>query len=417
MKVRLDVENNDFVMGFPKTAMHDGTVKTITGGRQGYQYPGMSWRNSQFGSYTKGNLFNYYLSPSISSSYTNQWGDHFFKAMAGYQMELQENSNGFTYKDGMLAEDIFSFNNANGVLYAGDTRNHWATMGFFTRLNWNYQNVYFLEFSGRYDGSSRFAPGHRWGLFPSFSAGYDIARTEYFQKLNTPISQLKVRVSYGRLGNQNGAGFYDYLGTMILNSAHQNAWLLPGDSSGSISKGTVALTPKMVSPYITWEKVDNANLGLDLTLLNDRLTITADIYQRMTRDMIGPAEAIPSIGGIIPEDRAKVNNATLRNRGWELSVNWQDELKCGFSYGIGFNLFDYKAVITEYNNPEGIIYNNHTGLDRNKGYYEGMDIGDIWGYVADDLFMSNQEIDNYLKILTFHSLNQLHNGNQVMLSM
>ena len=204
-------------------------------------------------------------------------------------------------------------------------------------------------------------------------------------------------MSYGRLGNQNGAGFYDYLGTMILNSAHQNAWLLPGDSSGSISKGTVALTPKMVSPYITWEKVDNANLGLDLTLLDDRLTITADIYQRMTRDMIGPAEAIPSIGGIIPEDRAKVNNATLRNRGWELSVNWQDELKCGFSYGIGFNLFDYKAVITEYNNPEGIIYNNHTGLDRNKGYYEGMDIGDIWGYVADDLFMSNQEIDNYLK--------------------
>ena len=397
MKIRMDVENNDFIMGFPKTSLYDGTVKTITGGKQGYQYPGMTWKNSQFGSYTKGNLFNYYLSPSISSSYTNQWGDHFFKAMAGYQMELQENSSGFTYKDGMLSEDIFSFNNANGVLYAGDTRNHWATMGFFTRLNWNYQNVYFLEFSGRYDGSSRFAPGHRWGFFPSFSGGYDIARTEYFQKLNTPISQLKVRLSYGRLGNQNGAGFYDYLGTMILNSAHQDAWLLPGSSDGSISKGTVALTPKMISPYITWEKVDNANLGLDLTMFDNRLTVTADIYQRMTRDMIGPAEAIPSISGIIPEDRAKVNNATLRNRGWELSVNWQDELKCGFSYGIGFNVFDYKAVITQYNNPEGIIYNNHTGLDRNKGYYEGMDIGDIWGYVADDLFMSNKEIDDYLK--------------------
>ena len=85
-----------------------------------------------------------------------------------------------------------------------------------------------------------------------------------------------------------------------------------------------------VSPYITWEKVDNANLGFDLMLLDNRLSITADIYQRTTRDMIGPAEAIPSIGGIANADRAKVNNATLRNRGWELSVNWHDQFEVWF---------------------------------------------------------------------------------------
>ena len=396
MKGRLDVEDDSFKMGYPKTSLPDGSISTITGNRQGYQYPGMTWRNTQFGSYTRGTLFNYYLSPSISTSFVREWGDHFFKAMAGYQMELQYLSNGYTYKDGMLSEDIFSFANANGVIYAGDTRQHWATMGFYARVNYNWKNIYFLEVSGRYDGSSRFAPGHRWGLFPSFSAGYDIARTDYFRNLNTPISQLKVRVSYGRLGNQNGAGLYDYLGTMVLNAAHQNAWLLPGSSDGSIAKGTVALTPAMVSPYITWEKVDNANLGLDLMLFDDRLSLTADIYQRTTRDMIGPAEAIPSISGISPDDRATVNNATLRNRGWELSVNWHDELKCGFRYGIGVNVFDYKAVVTKYNNPEGLLYNNHTGLTRNKGYYEGMDVGEIWGYVADDLFMSHSEINDYV---------------------
>lgn len=102
-------------------------------------------------------------------------------------------------------------------------------------------------------------------------------------------------------------------------------------------------------------KVDNANIGLDLMLFDDRLSVTFDAYQRTTKDMIGPAEAIPAVSGIVPDDRAKINNATLRNRGWELSVNWQDKLKCGFSYGIGFNLFDYKAVVTKYNNPEGII--------------------------------------------------------------
>ena len=80
-----------------------------------------------------------------------------------------------------------------------------------------------------------------------------------------------------------------------------------------------------------------------------------------------------------------------------MSVNWSDQLKNGFSYGIGFNIFDYKAVVTKYNNPEGLIYNNHTGLVRNKGYYQGMDLGEIWGYEANDLFLTNQEVDEYLR--------------------
>ena len=116
-------------------------------------------------------------------------------------------------------------------------------MGFYTRLNWNYQNVYFLEFSGRYDGSSRFASGNRWGFFPSFSAGYDIARTDYFKQWSLPVSQLKVRLSYGRLGNQNGAGLYDYLNFMTLRPDYSNAWLLSGVTSATPVRGTVALTP------------------------------------------------------------------------------------------------------------------------------------------------------------------------------
>ena len=293
MKVRFDVQNDEFLQKQPRTTRPDGTIENVTAPRQGYSYPGIEYSNSLWGSMTRGNQFNYYLSPSVSSSYTNQWGDHFFKAMAGFQME--------------------------------------------------------------------------------------------------------VRLSYGRLGNQNGAGLYDYLNFMTLRPDYSNAWLLSGVTSATPVRGTVALTPSMVSPYITWEKVDNANLGFDLTLLNNRLTITADIYQRTTKDMIGPAEAIPDIGGIAVDQRAKVNNATLRNRGWELSVNWSDQLKNGFSYGIGFNIFDYKAVVTKYNNPEGLIYNNHTGLVRNKGYYQGMDLGEIWGYEANDLFLTNQEVDEYLR--------------------
>lgn len=407
MKIRFDVENNNMILyENPQYETPLGTLKPgdATGRRQGFSYPNIDWKLMKFGSYARGSLFNYYLSPNVSSMYIQQWGKHSFKAMAGFQMEMKEDSNEYMYKDGMMSNDIFSFANASGNVIAGEDRTHWATMGAYLKLNWNYDNIYFFEFSGRYDGSSRFAKGNRWGFFPSFSAGYDIARTDYFQRLKLPVSQLKVRVSYGRLGNQNGAGLYDYLATMSLDALGSNGWLLPTASSASAIKGTIAKTPKMVSPFITWEKVDNANLGLDLMLFDNRLSLEANIYQRMTRDMIGPAEAIPDISGIASENRSKINNATLRNRGWELSVNWHDQLKCGFSYGVGFNVFSYKAVVTKYNNPDGTIYNNHTGYGPNKGYYEGMDLGEIWGYQADDLFMTNREIDDYLRKVDMSAL-------------
>ncbi|MFR9514563.1 MAG: TonB-dependent receptor [Rikenellaceae bacterium] len=389
IKGRFNISNNDFIMGTPQYVRPDGSLeRTTSGGKQGYQYPGMSWKDTSWGSYTRGSSFNYYVSPHVSTSYTHEADYNFFKAQFGFQTELQKNSSEYLYRDGMLSEDIFSTDNANGTMHMGEARSHWATMGFYTRLNWNYNELYFVEVSGRYDGSSRFAVGNRWGLFPSVSVGYNIAREDRFKDLGLPISQLKIRASYGRLGNQSGAGLYDYLSTITVSSSN-SAWLVPDQSN-------IAYTPSMISPNLTWEKVDNANLGFDISALKDRLTITADIYQRTTRDMIGPAEAIPSIGGIASADRALENNATLRNRGWELSVNWSDKLPNGISYGIGFNLFDYKAVITEYNNPEGIIYNNHTGLTANLGYYQGMDIGEIWGYVANDLYQSNSEINAHL---------------------
>ena len=330
------------------------------------------------------------------ASYDKTIGDHHFNVLAGMEAYSYRYDELTASRTKMAQPDMPELVVGSQLTGGSGYRIDYALVGYLTQLLYDYQDKYFFSASYRRDGSSRFAPGHRWGFFPSFSAGYDIARTDYFQKLKLPFSQLKVRVSYGRLGNQNGAGYYDYIGVMPLVAAEPNAWILPGVNVTPV-KGTIAKTPKMVSPYITWEKVDNANLGLDLMLLDNRLSITADIYQRTTHDMIGPAEAIPSIGGIAASDRAKVNNATLRNRGWELSVNWHDQLKCGFSYGVGFNLFNYKAVVTKYNNPEGLIYNNHTGLDTNKGYYEGMDVGEIWGYQADDLFMSNREIDDYIR--------------------
>lgn len=404
MKGRLDVQKSSFIMGFPKTTRPDGKVVVTSGGKQGYQYPGMHWKNTSFGSYTRGDVFNYYLSLEVKTSYAASLDGHYFKVMAGFQAELQENSGGYTYKDGMLSEEIFSFDNADGNVKADEYRDHWSTAGVFARINWNWRETVFAEVSGRADGSSRFAPGHRWGVFPSFSVGYDLARN--LRNGRNLLNQLKFRLSYGRLGNQHAAGLYRYLSIMSLNPSHADAWLLPGTSDVP-EKGIVASTPSMTSPYITWEKVDNADFGVDISLYDSRLNMTFDAYQRVTRDMIGPAEAIPSLSGISAADRTMANNATLRNRGWELSLNWSDALSGGFFYRAGFNISDYKAVVTCYNNPEGVITNNHTGLSANKGYYEGMDIGEIWGYKADHLFATDEEAASYPVDLSFFKAQNL----------
>ncbi|MBR2608584.1 MAG: TonB-dependent receptor, partial [Bacteroidales bacterium] len=218
--------------------------------------------------------------------------------------------------------------------------------------------------------------------------------------------------SYGRLGNQSGAGLYEYLGLMNVSTSAPDAWLLPGATQEAV-KGTVAFAPSMISPHITWEKVDNADIGLDVVAFGNRMNLVFDVYQRVTRDMLGPAEAIPSFSGIAASDRARTNNATLRNRGWELSLSWTDRLPGGFRYHAGFNVFDYRAKVTAYSNPEGVISNNHTGLAANKGYYAGMDVGEIWGYKADRLFESDEEAALYPVDLSFFKAGNLWKAGDV----
>ena len=413
MRGRLDVQNSTFRMGVPKTTLPGGRIVATSGSRQGYRYPGIHWKNMSFGSYTSGHVFNYYLSPSVNASYQAVSETHFFKVMAGFQAELQENSGGYAYKGGMLSEEVFSFDNADGRLIADESRDHWSTMGFFARANWNWKEMVFAEISGRADGSSRFAPGSRWGLFPSASVGYDLAATEIFRESAAPFSQLKIRLSYGRLGNQSGAGLYEYLGLMNVSSSSPGAWLLPGATQEAVT-GAVAFAPSMISPHITWEKVDNADIGLDVLAFGNRMSLVFDAYQRVTRDMLGPAEAIPSFSGIAASDRARTNNATLRNRGWELSLSWTDRFSGGFRYRVGFNVFDYRAKVTAYSNPEGVISNNHTGLEANKGYYAGMDIGEIWGYKADRLFESDEEAALYPVDLSFFKARDLWKAGDLM---
>ena len=259
-------------------------------------------------------------------------------------------------------------------------------MGWFYRAAYDYKGKYLAEVNGRYDGTSRFPRGKRYGFFPSFSAAYRISEEAFFEPLRKTVDNLKIRLSYGSLGNQQ-IGYYDFIQTITTKGSM-------GDYSfdGTIL-GQHATVSDPVSGNQTWEKVISKNLGADLNMFSNRLSLTADFYIRDTKDMLTDGMALPGVYGA---DSPSMNSAELRTKGYELSVSWRDQFKLAgkpFEYSVGFNISDYKSVITKYDNNPNKSLTNLTKGD----YYVGMEIGEIWGFKTDGFFKTTEEAQAYAK--------------------
>ncbi len=264
------------------------------------------------------------------------------------------------------------------AIYGG--QNDYFLQGYFGRINYDYQGKYLVEVSGRYDGTSRFAKGHRWGFFPSGSAGWRFSEEKFFESLNPWWSNGKIRFSYGSLGNQNVSDYYTFLRKIDTESIN---WTFDGTSKAITSKAD-----KPISGDFTWEKTNQWDLGFDLGFFNNRLNIVADLYIRDTKDMITLGSALPSVYGA---KEPNMNAADLRTKGYELSLEWNDSFSLfdrPFTYNVGFNLSQYQSKITKYENPTKTFA---------KDYYEGMEIGEIWGFRTGGLFQSDEEAAQYAK--------------------
>ena len=302
---------------------------------------------------------------------------HNFTVMAGFQEEDYEFS---LMKNSITG--LYSTSNPNVGMGTGDktvidTRNGWATRGFFGRINYDYDGRYLVELNGRYDGSSRFASGNRWGFFPSVSLGWNITREQFMSSVTDVLSNLKLRASYGLLGNQAGAALYTFAATMELNNKLGNYIFSDG-------RHIFTRAPGVVNPTTTWEKVESKNIGLDFGFLGNSLTGTLDVFQRDTKDMLGPGVDFPDIFGA---DAPKTNNARMRNRGWELALNYRGQIGSDIQYTIGGSLSDATSEVTEYANP--------TGTNPKENWYTGKKVGEIWGYRADGLIQTQEEADAY----------------------
>ena len=276
-----------------------------------------------------------YLNLNVYSSYTHTFADkHNFKFMGGFQAEEFKLHYFDVTKYGLYVEDedFWEFDLTSGLSGKGEEKTtgvngysrEWATAGFFGRLNYDFMGRYLLEVNMRYDGTSRFRRGSRWQLSPSFSAGWNIAQEKFFAPATSVVDQLKLRFSYGQLGNQNTSSYYPTYRVMSLGAAN-GAWIQNGMQPNTASVGG------LISEALTWETVRTWDIGLDWGLLNNRLTGSADYFVRYTKNMVGPANQMPNTLGI---EVPNTNNCDLQTRGWEVALSWKDRLNNGLNYGV-----------------------------------------------------------------------------------
>lgn len=309
------------------------------------------------------------------------WDKHHLTLTAGYNGEMYRYHSLEVERMDLMTEDLSSFNFAKGeVTDLSESIKTAATNGFFGRLNYDWNGRYLFELSVRADASSRFAPGYRWAVTPGGSLGWRMSEEPFWEPIQGWWSNAKIRLSAGQLANQM-TDYYDYIQSVNADGMFTQQITLDGASV--LSYATEA-DPN--AGTLTWEKMTTYDAGIDMAWLNNRLSLTGDIYMRNTEGMLNTGTALPSVYGATDP---KQNSANMSTKGWELSLAWRDQhnvLGKPLRYEISGGVGNYKTVITKYNNPEKLL----------STYYEGMVLGEIWGYEIDGLFASQAEVDDYM---------------------
>ena len=314
---------------------------------------------------------------NIYGTYENSWGGHHFKATAGGQYEDYRSTSLDVKQTDLSSDNIDSFTVATGPITLSQSISAYRTLGFFGRVNYDYEGRYIFEASARGDGSSRFEPDHRWGFFPSASAAWRISEESFFEPVRDVMNNLKLRLSVGSLGNQQVSN-YAYIEQ--ISTDNQMSYTFDG-----LEKAYYANVSDPLSSGLTWETVTTYDVGLDVGLLNGRLNFTGDYYIRDTKDMLTTSLTLPDVFGA---KTPKANCANLRTKGWEITLSWQDEFQLAgspFSYNMSASVGDYITKITKYHNPDRLI----------SDHYVGKTLGEIWGYHVERLFKTDREAAEY----------------------
>ena len=317
--------------------------------------------------YNQGYVWNSYAEYLI-----DDLDKHYIKAMVGFNQEWEN----FTFVEAegntFITPNIVDIGAVTGTLSATGGKAHVALRGAFYRLNYIFDDRYLFEINGRYDGTSRFPKDDRFGFFPSFSAGWRISEESFMAGTRDVLDNLKIRASYGSLGNQLlGSNYYPYIPSMNIGFS---------DYVFSSGQSPYVSMPGIVSPTLTWEEVISKNIGLDVMLFSGKLDASFNAYTRETKDMLMRKDYPDVLGTSAPQENA----ADLITKGWEVNLKWRDNVGKDFSYNINFNISDWTSEITKYDNPTGAI----------SEYYVGQQLGEIWGFETVGIIQTEEQLAN-----------------------
>jgi TonB-linked SusC/RagA family outer membrane protein len=324
-----------------------------------------------------GNSYNRTLENNYRSllKFNKTFGNHTTSAIAGFEATDNKYENFSASRQNFLLPQYEVLDGGDeNYMNNGGNATEFALVSYFGRVNYSFKDKYLFEANLRYDGSSRFASEKRWGTFPSFSAGWRITEEEFMKNM-TFLSNLKIRASWGKLGNQN-IGNYPYLGVVSINQPYY------------FGKTVVQGAAQTVLPNanVTWETTTDLNFGLDFGFFNNRLSGSLDVYNRTTKDILYKRD-IPSIVGLSPSEQ---NIAEVENKGWDLQLSWDDKIG-RFDYGVDFVVSDVRNKVLDLNGKpqygRNIIFENEE--------YQA-----FYGYECIGIYRSQEDLDKYPAINT-----------------
>lgn len=320
-----------------------------------------------------------YLTFYSTLNYTRDFGNHHLGLLAGTSREYYQIGSLSGQNQGFPSNDTWELNAGLSQPVVGGTSSSYSLSSYFGRADYNYKGKYILEANLRDDGSSRFAAGHRWGLFPSFSGAWRISEEQFFKNANLDfISNLKFRGSWGKLGNQN-INLYQFLN---LYSAGLNYIF-----GNALSAGLAPTT--MSNPSITWESTTTTDVGADITLFKQKLDFTFDWYDRETNNILEQLPLSSLYGGLTPPYQ---NVGKVRNQGWEISAVYKDRAGA-FNWSVGGNLTDNTNTVVYFQGNPAVIQS----IANNSIIKQGLPIDAIFGYKADGTFKSQDDITKWAK--------------------
>lgn len=314
----------------------------------------------------------------LQANYQKTFGLHQFNGLIGFNQETSEQQNNRLSQEGFATPNQIIFGKGSKTTEVTGNKGEWALRSIFGRLNYSFNSKYLLEANLRRDGSSRFGKNNRWATFPSFSGGWVASNESFWNK--RIVNYMKVRGSWGQLGNQNTA-LYPFASQVSLEN---NYVFATGQVSG-------AALSTLGNPDLKWETTTTTDIGLELGLFNSKLTLEADYFVKRTDDILTQLSN-PLVTGVI--NPTIVNAASVENKGWETAISYKDQIGA-FKFGLGANVTYIKNKVLAINPSLGGA-DDRVELSAVNNIYlmRGESINAIYGYITEGIFQTGEEISN-----------------------